>query len=221
MRFALALLISLALLPVTAFAAAEGAHAHHHHHAPALKKSAAKKTAATLEYEAAMVKMHRDMDIPYTGDADIDFVQGMIPHHQGAVDMALVELKYGKDPLMRWLAAYIIRWQEAEIGFMKAWINGRNSSHTRPDAEGKAPTRAYQEAMKRMHQAMHIEYTGNVDVDFARGMIPHHQGAIDMSWILKYYGRQQDLRDLMQNIIRSQGQEIGIMEDWLKTQGKH
>lgn len=78
-------------------------------------------------YEAANARMHRDMAITFTDDADVDFVKGMIPHHQGAVDMAKIVLQYGKDPELRKLAEEIIVAQEKEIAFMKAWLakNGK------------------------------------------------------------------------------------------------
>ncbi|MFY8041339.1 MAG: DUF305 domain-containing protein, partial [Rhodoferax sp.] len=53
---------------------------------------------SSVAYEAANTKMHKDMAVTLTGDADRDFLAGMIPHHQGAIDMAEVVLKYGKDP---------------------------------------------------------------------------------------------------------------------------
>ena len=59
--------------------------------------------------------------VPMTGNADHDFVAMMIPHHQGAIDMAKVELQYGKDPAMRRLARDIVSAQDREIALMKNW----------------------------------------------------------------------------------------------------
>ena len=71
---------------------------------------------------AAMDKMSRDMAAaPVTGDADRDFTAMMIPHHQGAIDMARYELANGKDPALRKLARDIVAAQEKEIAAMKGW----------------------------------------------------------------------------------------------------
>jgi uncharacterized protein (DUF305 family) len=77
--------------------------------------------ASTKGYRDAMTKMDQGMAITYSGDADKDFVAGMMPHHQGAIDMARVELQYGKDPQLRKLAQDIIAAQQKEIAFMKTW----------------------------------------------------------------------------------------------------
>lgn len=81
-----------------------------------------KADAVVEAYEQVTAKMHENMAIDLTGDADVDFVQGMIPHHQGAIDMAKVVLEHGKDPEIRKLAEGVIAAQEGEIAFMKEWL---------------------------------------------------------------------------------------------------
>jgi uncharacterized protein (DUF305 family) len=83
---------------------------------------AADAAPSSRAFEAANHKMHAAMMVPLTGDADVDFVKGMIPHHQGAIDMAKIELHYGKDPEIRKLAEGIIKAQESEIADMNAWL---------------------------------------------------------------------------------------------------
>ena len=77
---------------------------------------------SSLAFDAINAKMHEGMDITFSGNADIDFVRGMIPHHQGAVDMAKTVLAFGKDPRIRKLAEDIIKAQESEIAFMQDWL---------------------------------------------------------------------------------------------------
>jgi uncharacterized protein (DUF305 family) len=77
---------------------------------------------STSAFKEADEKMMKEMSAPpYGGNTDKDFVAHMIPHHQGAIDMAKVELKYGKDPDMKRLAKSIIKAQNEEIAYMKKW----------------------------------------------------------------------------------------------------
>ena len=80
------------------------------------------QTESSKAFSDAMTKMHENMSMQMTGDADVDFVKGMIPHHEGAVDMAKIELQYGKDPELHKLAEGIVKAQESEIAFMKSWL---------------------------------------------------------------------------------------------------
>ena len=77
----------------------------------------------------AMSRMHKGMhSAPYTGEPDRDFVTMMIPHHQGAIDMAKALLLYGKDPQMRRLAQEIITDQQSEIQLMQLWLKQHSTS---------------------------------------------------------------------------------------------
>jgi uncharacterized protein (DUF305 family) len=81
---------------------------------------------ADKAFVGAMKTMMNNMHVKPTGKPDKDFVLMMIPHHQGAIDMAKVELQYGTDPELRQLATDIVAAQEKEIAQMKAWLEKNN-----------------------------------------------------------------------------------------------
>lgn len=78
--------------------------------------------ASTKDFKSADMTMMHDMAVPYTGNADIDFRTKMIPHHQGAIDMAKVALAHAKDETTKTLATQIIKDQEREIAEMREWL---------------------------------------------------------------------------------------------------
>jgi uncharacterized protein (DUF305 family) len=84
-------------------------------------------TAADKAFAASTKSMMKGMNVKPTGNPDKDFVLMMMPHHQGAIDMAKVELQYGTDPELRQLATDIVTAQEKEIAQMKDWLakNGK------------------------------------------------------------------------------------------------
>ena len=95
-----------------------------HDHQPAMSmEDSGPSTAFSKSMKVAMDKMHTGMmAVPETGNPDHDFLAQMIPHHQGAIDMAKVELQYGKDPILRKLSEDVVKAQESEIAFMKGWL---------------------------------------------------------------------------------------------------
>jgi uncharacterized protein (DUF305 family) len=95
---------------------------HSGHQGMTMDAPAGDQSASTKAFIDANAKMHKGMEIDFTGNADVDFVRGMIAHHQGAIDMAKVELEYGKDDAIRKLAQEVITAQEGEIRMMESWL---------------------------------------------------------------------------------------------------
>jgi uncharacterized protein (DUF305 family) len=119
-RFVLLASISIAIVT----ASAQDSHSH-----------SAKQTAdpSWSELVASMNQMHAVMhSVESSGNSDTDFVRLMLPHHQGAIDMAKAELMHGQDPQMRRLAQEIITDQESEIELMQLWLRQHDGQESKP-----------------------------------------------------------------------------------------
>ena len=112
--FGARILFALALPPL--------AFAHEAHPSTQAAAATSDESSFLRENEAAMTKMMNDMAAKPTGDIDRDFVAMMAPHHQGAIDMAVIELRYGKNEQLRRIAQEIIVDQLQEINAMKLAI---------------------------------------------------------------------------------------------------
>lgn len=178
--------------------------------------AAADAPASTKAYETAMSGMMKNMMAPPTGKPDLDFVQGMVPHHQGAIDMAKAVLQYGKDPEVKALAEGVIKAQEGEIAFIKDWLGktDQNALVVAPDS-----VKANEQAMASM-KSMTVNYSGDADTDFLKSMIPHHQGAIEMAKVALQFAKDPEVLKLAQDIVTAQEGEIKVMADWLAKNGK-
>ncbi|QPF86611.1 DUF305 domain-containing protein [Bradyrhizobium genosp. L] len=112
----------LGMRVLLAFAAPSVVLAHDEHHPAQNAPTSAEESAFLAENETAMTKMMNDMAAKPVGDVDRDFVAMMTPHHQGAIDMAVIELRYGKNEQLRRIAQEIIVEQQQEIDAMKLAI---------------------------------------------------------------------------------------------------
>ena len=193
----------------------QNSHANMNHSAMAMDNQ---NTAPhTQAYLAMMGAMGDKMSVAGSlADPDVAFVSGMIPHHIGAVEMAKVQLEYGKDETMRKLAQAIIDGQQAEIDLMNGWLNGKDTTTQNanaPHAKAYATDNSHSEMMTAIYET-------DPDVAFAKAMIPHHKGAVNMAKVQLEYGKDKAMQDLAKQIINAQEPEIKLMEDWLKGQGR-
>ncbi len=129
-------------------------------HPPAIS---AEESAFLKENDAAMTKMMNDMAAKPSGDIDRDFVAMMNPHHQGAIDMAVIELRYGKNEQLRRIAQEIIVDQMQEIAAMKLAIGEKaddtTPAPTQPTAAPPVPAAATSD-----------HHHGGMQMDMSKGM---------------------------------------------------
>lgn len=233
----LCIVFVLAFIATSVFASDEG----HHHHMPSTEQMMPSKmmehpehkmfeephfmhhqnlkgraTPSAQAYAHINHTMHEGMNIDFTGDADIDFLRGMIPHHQGAVNMAEVQLEHGIDGLLKSLTQQIIRDQEREIRIMKRLLAVLEEQHSNHHHKSKSShsTQAFRRLNHAMHMDMDIRYSGNADIDFVNGMIPHHRGAVDMAWVVIKHGKDSNVRNLAYEVVNAQESEITWMKRW-------
>jgi uncharacterized protein (DUF305 family) len=97
---------------------------------------------------------------------------------------------------------------------------GHGKAHPARSVDTPA-VKAFKAANDRMHAAMSIDYSGDVDIDFVRSMIPHHEGAVAMAKVLlENGGKDPEMRKLAQEVIRTQEKEIAEMKAWLAKRGR-
>ncbi len=164
---------------------------------------------------ALMTKMHEvmaDMNaMNMTNDPDLDFANMMIMHHQGAIEMANYELQNGSDTQMKAMAQSIIDTQQQEIQQMQAVLNGMAADET--DTSFAMELMMSMEKMDTTADTQLI--TGNVDHDFAKLMIVHHQAALDNASAYLHHGGSTTLTNMANMMVEMQNQEIIDLANWL------
>lgn len=144
-----------------------------------------------------------------SGNPDNDFASMMKTHHMGALEMAQAEVAQGSNAEMKAMAQKMVDEQQREIAELNTFLSGHNA-HGGGDAFHK-------EVMAQMNRMkMDMTHSGSFDKQFAEMMIPHHQGAIDMSKAyLKTGAHEEKLKTMANKIIADQQKEIGELKAWL------
>ena len=157
-------------------------------------------------------------------DPDLRFLDGMIAHHQGAIDEARAIEPKARRPEVRQLAAEIIKAQEAEIRQMREWRRAWFPNAPPAPSGGGMPMGGG--AMGGMaHGGMPMggmpagAAPADPDVAFIEMMIPHHQDGVTMSREILDTTKRPELQQLARNIIRNQEREIAQMESWKRSWG--
>jgi hypothetical protein len=130
--------------------------------------AAVDETAFLKENDDAMTKMMNDMAIKPSGDIDRDFVEMMNPHHQGAIDMAVIELRYGKNERLRRIAQEIIVDQMQEIAAMKLAI-GEPATQTTPAPTQQQPASTQPASTQSVSAPVEHHHSG-MQMDMSPGM---------------------------------------------------
>jgi uncharacterized protein (DUF305 family) len=156
---------------------------------------------------------------------DAQFIDMMVPHHQGAVEMAKVAQQRAEHPEIAQMAEAIITAQENEIGQMKAWRLAWFGSDETPSMErmpmmpGMGGGHAAHGGGGTMDMAADVEALRNTpepfDKAFIEAMIPHHQSAIDAAKAAESRAERAEIKELAEAIITDQQREIEQMQQWL------
>lgn len=176
------------------------------------------------EQSDIMKKMQEEMDkVQNTGNATLDFLYGMIPHHESAIEMSESYLKYAKEkdkPEFEELAQDIIDTQEEEIKQMKEMAKTIEESKEIDYEDEQSYLKEYRAMMKK-HDMSHNMVTSDLDIAFAEGMSMHHQMAVDMAEAILKYTNDSKVIDFAKNIITVQESEISQMQSFLDGQTEH
>lgn len=153
---------------------------------------------------------------------DLRFIDAMIPHHQGAIDMAKEAQQKSKRPEIKKLAADIIKAQDREIAELKqwrqAWYPKASSTPMAYDSKTGQMMPMSSAQIKAMMMSMDLGSADDqFDLRFINAMIPHHEGAVTMAKDALSKSKRPEIKDLSQEILTSQQTEIAQMQQWRKT----
>ncbi len=167
-----------------------------------------------MEQDDIMTNMINNMEITPTTNADLDFLYGMIPHHQAAIRMSESYLTYGgSNRKLRKIAKEIIKEQTEEVEEMEKTAARLERSAISDTKTEEAYLAAYDEIMSERHYTKHgTTTTQSVDEAFAQGMILHHEMAVEMAQAILANSTTDDIHDFAEDILELQQEEIAQLK---------
>ncbi|MEO6167772.1 MAG: DUF305 domain-containing protein [Chitinophagales bacterium] len=167
-----------------------------------------------------MNKMMSHMDtMKMTLDFDHDFASMMIDHHQGAIDMAQIEITSGSDEKIKSMAQKIITSQKAEQEKLGVFLSSHKPGEHGDEHADKHGEGAHNDQMESMEMMMNktkgMTMSGDTDKDFVMMMIPHHEAAVKMAEDELTHGHHDELKQMAQQMISAQNAEIKEFKMWL------
>ncbi len=153
---------------------------------------------------------------------DLRFIDGMTPHHQGAVVMAKEALQKSKRPEIKKLAAAMIKAQDKEIAQMQQWRKAWYPQVSSTPMAWNSQMGHMMSMSKEQKQGMMMNMDlgaadNNFDLRFINAMIPHHEGALEMAKDAQSKSKRPEIKKLAQEILSSQKVEITQMQQWRKS----
>ena len=164
----------------------------------------ANKNTQNMDKATALPMDHGNMQMDASKPFDAQFIDSMIEHHQGALDMAQTALQQAEHAELKTMAEAIIAAQNAEIKQMQEW---RNAWYPDLSATGGMD-------MGMGDMMLSSDESLPFDQRFITAMISHHQGAIDMAKMAQQMAEHQEIKDLTDAIITAQQAEIEQMQQW-------
>lgn len=186
--------------------------------APTATSNAQAKDYASA-YTTIFNKMKEGMNnAPYTGNISLDFVEEMMPHHKGGIEMAKAIIKYGSNPEVNKIAEHIVTSQEAQMPIMMKLKAAFEKEPLSDKEQAKKYIQEYDKIKTEMFEEMQdVSLTEAPDEVFLEQMIDHHEGAIDMAKLVLKYTKNPELKKLAKNIVSTQSKGVKEMEKLLDT----
>ena len=170
---------------------------------------ASEPAAASSPFMAAEQQMKARMTSAVGASAEHTWAAKMREHHRGAVEMTEPHLAHFQDAELRQMAQRSLEMQRKDIGELETWLQGHG--------EATGTVNPFAEGEQRMHERMMAATGADLQQTWARKMIEHHRGGIEMSEMVLRDAKDPEIRRMAQKTVDAQRKETQELERWLQA----